>query len=270
MTAGFSISSFPKRKSLSLLAVALLAVVARAAPETQPPLYVTAGEIHVGTGQVFRPGAVSIVDGKIAAVGRPGDVACPAGARRIDGGPNAAIVPGLVAAQTEHLAKGDEDPNSVAADVRAIDGYDFAAPEAKLLAAGVTTVFISPGSNRVVTGRGAVVKTGGASRETRTLRADAGLVAGIGESVAHPPPVIDPPVEPDATNAPLQPWRRQFPVTRAGALMLLRQFFDAQKTADATPVRISADSPATSKPPSRSRRNVRSPRCSSDAATRAR
>jgi imidazolonepropionase-like amidohydrolase len=227
---------------VKVVVVALLAVVARAAPEVAPPLYVTAGEVHVGTGQVFRPGAVSIVDGKIAAVGRPEDVACPPGARRIDGGPNASVVPGLVAAETQHLAKGDEDPNSVAPDVRAIDGYDFAQPETKLLAAGVTTVFLSPGSNRVVTGRGAVVKTAGASRETRTLRADAGLVAGVGESVARPPAVIDPPVEPDATKAPLAPWRRQFPVTRAGALMLLRQFFDEKKPVDPTPIRISADS----------------------------
>jgi imidazolonepropionase-like amidohydrolase len=227
-----------KAASLSLL----LVVAAHAAPDAPAPLYVTAGAVHVGTGQVFRPGAVSIVDGKIAAVGKPDDVAVPPGARRIDGGPRSSVVPGLVAAQTEHLAKGDEDPNSVAPDVRAIDGYDFAAPETKLLSAGVTTVFLSPGSNRVVTGRGAVVKTAGASRETRTLRADAGLVAGIGESVAHPPPVIDPPVEPDATKAPLSPWRRQFPVTRAGALMLLRELFDAQKPADGTPIRIAADS----------------------------
>jgi imidazolonepropionase-like amidohydrolase len=219
-----------------------LTLVAHAAPETGGSLYVTAGEVHVGAGQVFRPGAVSVVGGKIAAVGRPEDVAVPAGARRIDAGAGASVVPGLVAAQTEHLAKGGEDPKSVAPDVRAIDGYDFAAPETRLLGAGVTTVFLSPGSHRVVTGRGAVVKTAGASRETRTLRADAGLVAGIGESVARPPAVIDPPVEPDATTGPLSPWRRQFPVTRAGALMLLRELFDAGGVAEGAEVRIGADS----------------------------
>jgi len=214
-----------------------LALVARAAPETSGALYVTAAELHTGTGDVFRPGAVSVVDGKIVAVGRPDDVAVPPGARRIEG---AAVVPGLVAAQTEHLAKGGEDPNSVAPDVRALDGYDFAAPETRLLAAGVTTVFLSPGSNRVVTGHGAVVKTAGASRESRTLRADAGLVAGIGESVARPPAVNDPPVEPDATKAPIEPWRRQFPVTRAGSVMLLRQLFDEGKAGGE--IRIGADS----------------------------
>jgi imidazolonepropionase-like amidohydrolase len=222
---------------VSCLAFAVLTVVAHAAPENGGALYVTAREVHTGTGQVFRPGAVAVVDGKIAAVGKPEDVAAPPGARRIDG---AAVVPGLVAAQTEHLSKGDEDPNSVAPGVLAIDGYDFAVPETRLLSGGVTTIFLSPGSNRVVTGRGAVVKTAGASRETRTLRADAGLVAGIGESVARPPAVFDPPVEPDATKAPLQPWRRQFPVTRAGSVMLLRGLIDSLSAVGE--VRIGADS----------------------------
>jgi len=240
--------SFSRRRSprsprlrVSTLVVAAFAVVAHAAPETTGSLYVTAGEVHVGTGQVFRPGAVAIVGGKVAAVGKPEETPAPPGARRIDAGPNASVVPGLVAAQTEHLAKGDSNPNSVDPDVLALDGYDFAAPESKLLAAGVTTVFLSPGGNRVVSGRGAVVKTAGRSRETRTLRADAGLVAGIGESVARPPAVIDPPVEPDATKAPLQPWRRQFPVTRAGSLMLLRELLDSGRAKDAV-IRVAADS----------------------------
>ena len=232
--------SFPKRLLPFLALLLALTASSRAAPEGSGTLYLTAGAVHTGTGQVFRPGAVAIVAGKVAAVGRPEDVTVPDGARRIVGGPRASIVPGLVAAQTEHVAKGDEDPNTVAPDVRAIDGYDFAVPETKLLAAGVTTIFLSPGGNRVVTGRGAVVKTAGASRESRTLRADTGLVAGVGESVNRPPPVIDPPVEPDATKSPLTPWRRQFPVTRAGSIALLRQLFDAGKAAAG--LRIAADS----------------------------
>ncbi len=225
--------AFPRIAACAALLLGV-ASFAPAAPEAGP-LYLTAAEVHTGTGKVFRPGAVSVVDGKIVAVGKPEDVAVPAGARRIEG---AAVVPGLVAAQTEHLSKGDEDPNSIAPDVRAVDGYDFVRPESKLLAAGVTTVFVSPGSNRVVTGHGAVVKTAGASAATRTLRADAGLVAGIGESVNRPPSVIDPPVEPDATKSPIGPWRRQFPVTRAGSLALLRQLLDGGKAADVAQQRI--------------------------------
>jgi len=47
-------------------------------------------------------------------------------------------------------------------------------------------------------------------------------------------------VEPDATKAPIQPWRRQFPVTRAGSVMLLRQLFDDGKAGGE--IRIGADS----------------------------
>ena len=203
------------------LAVPVALAPARAADEEARALYVTAREVHVGNGEVFRPGAIAIENGKVVAVGRPEEVAVPEGARRLDG---AAVIPGLVAASTEHVARGpDDDPATVAPETRAIDGYDFQADEAPLLAGGVTTAFLSPGSRRVVSGRGAVVKLAGASASERTLRADAGIVAGVGDRVNRPPPVIDPPITPDATAHPLLPHRRQLPVTRAGSILLLRQ-----------------------------------------------
>ncbi len=203
------------------MGVALLAG-AVAEPESTGTLYVTAGEVHTGTGEVFAPGAVAIVDGKVTKVGSPDAVSVPPGARVIEGGPATTVIPGLVAASSEHLGKGGDDPASVSPDIRALDGYDFLADETGALAAGITTVFLSPGSVRVVSGRGAVVKTAGETPEHRTLRADAGLVTGIGAGVNRPPNRIDPPDLPDATGNPLLPHRRQLPVTRSGSLMLLR------------------------------------------------
>ncbi len=192
---------------------------------TEGSLYVTAAAVYTGTGEILRPGAVAIEGGRIVGVGAPGDVQVPAGARRIEGGPHSAVIPGLVAAATEHLASKGTDPASIATDVRALDGYDFMADESRALSGGVTTVFLSPGSRRVVSGRGAVVKTAGVSIERRTLSDDAGLVAGVGTAVNRPPAVIEPPDLPDAAANPLLPHRAQLPLTRAGSLLLLRDLF---------------------------------------------
>ncbi len=186
-------------------------------------LYVTAGTVHTGAGETFRPGAVSIVDGRIVAVGSPDSVAPPAGAQRIEAGPGAVVIPGLVAAWTQHVSADGTDPASLAPDVRAVDGYDFTVDEAPLLAGGVTTVVVSPGVTQVVPGRAAVVKTAGASRKTRLLLAEAGLAVGIGDGVQKPLPLMDPPDAPDAALNPILPHRSQLPVTRAGSILLLRE-----------------------------------------------
>lgn len=216
------------RTALPLALAAALAVVAVPAAHAQDAaapggtLLVTAGEVHDGKGHVFAPGAVFIEGGVVRHVGRKEDISAPGGVPVLDGGPHGVVIPGLVLAHTLHLAKGDDDPASVSPDVRAIDGYDFLANEKRALASGVTTLFVSPGTVRVVSGHGAVVKTAGASPERRTLIADAGLVAGIGDAVNRPPAIIEPPDLPDATKDPLLPYRAQLPVTRAGSVLLLR------------------------------------------------
>ena len=216
-----------RRRTALLAGVALSASFAVAGPPSRAAepgtLYVTAGAVHTGTGTTFTPGAVAIVDGKVTAVGSPEDVAVPPGAERLDAGPDAQVIPGLVAAWTEHAAADGRDPATVATDVRALDGVDLSRDESVLLSGGVTTVVVSPGSTQVVSGRLTVVKTAGANRSTRVLRAEAGLAAGIGDAVQSPPALLDPPDEPDAAHNPLLPYRSQLPVTRAGALLLLRQ-----------------------------------------------
>jgi imidazolonepropionase-like amidohydrolase len=217
------------RRAALLGAPALALALAFAGPPSHAAepgtMYVTAGAVHDGAGEVYAPGAVAIVDGKVTAVGAPSDVAAPPGAERIEAGPDAVVIPGLVAAWTQHASADGKDPATVSVDVRAIDGYDFTRDESVLLAGGVTTVVVSPGSTQVVSGRVAVVKTAGASRDTRLLRAEAGLASGIGDGVQSPPAVIDPPDEPDAAQNPLLPHRNQLPVTRAGAVLILRQLF---------------------------------------------
>lgn len=218
-----------------LTAVALLAVwsapMERAVAQDAGAgsVYVLAGEVHTGARVSYAPGAVLIQDGRVTAVGLARDVERPKGVRVIDTGPHATVVPGFVAAYSQHLDADGVDAASVAPDVRAIDAFDPFADESRLLSAGITTAFLSPGNQRVVTGRGAIVKLAGGSPSTRTLAAVHGLVGGVGASVQRPPAMLEPPSLPDATIDPLLPHRAQLPVTRAGSLLLLRRLLTDAK-----------------------------------------
>ena len=216
--------------TLALVAVAALhggtPPVARAADDV---VVVRAGAVHTGAGEVYTPGVVVVRGRVVEAVGKAGTVDVPAGALEVDAGASASVVPGFVLAWSTHLPGAGKNPRSVTPDVRAIDGYDFARDETALLAAGVTTLMIAPGSTQVVAGRAAVVKTAGEDAERRTLRADAGLVVAVGNAAQQPPNVIDPPDLPDATDAPIPPHVAQLPSSRAGAVMLVRRMLDAAR-----------------------------------------
>ena len=95
-------------RRLALAALGVAAALSFGTPQAtaadEGSLYVTAGTVHTGTGETFRPGAVSIVDGRIQAVGSPADVSAPAGAKRVEAGDGAVIIPGLVAAWSQHVS----------------------------------------------------------------------------------------------------------------------------------------------------------------------
>jgi hypothetical protein len=112
--------------------------------------------------------ALVVRDGKIIAVGTRQSVAIPADCQVHDLG-DAAIIPGLVIAETA-LAEGIRgDDRAIAPEVRAIDGFDPFADRRRILEGGVTTVAIVPGVNRLIPGQAAVVKLAGENLESRTL-----------------------------------------------------------------------------------------------------
>ncbi len=211
----------------ALVATALAVLPGDSARAQDEMLVVRAGAVYTGTGQVFRPGVVVVQGGKITQVG--GDMPVPADARVLDAGPSGSVIPGLVAAFSQHTSAKGRHPENVTPDVRALDGYDFARDEARLLAGGVTTVLLAPGVTQVVSGRAAVVKTAGADEASRTLLADAGVVAGLGDAVQTPPATLAAPDLPDATDDPLPPHRPQLPATRAGSSLVLRRLIDAAR-----------------------------------------
>lgn len=115
--------------------------------------------LTVGSGTVS-PGTVIINDGRIAAVGRDGEVEIPAGAREIDA-TGMFVMPGIVDAHI-HIAiagGGNESTRPVTPEVRIADVLDHRSPAIfRALAAGVTTVNVLHGSANVIGGQNAIIK----------------------------------------------------------------------------------------------------------------
>ena len=203
-----------RRWSFLLLAAASLAFAQDARITV-----VRAGRIHTVSGAVIDHGIIVIQDGKIVDV-RPG-LEIPRGATVIEAD-NEVVLPGFVDAQTSVSEPGRDSDETVAPDVRAIDGYDFYAPNWRQLSGGVTSAYLSPGSRRLVSGQGAVVKTAGKSPEARILAARLGLRVTLGEQSKNPPSLYTPPVPPSADH-PLLPAKRQYPSSRMGEFAALRR-----------------------------------------------
>lgn len=205
-----------KRLVVLVLCVATFA----SAQEKRPALVaVRAGRIHTVSGGVIDHGVIVIQNGRIVDV-RAG-VEIPQGATVIEAD-NEVVIPGLVDAHVSLAELGRDSEETIASDVRAIDGYDFYATNRRQLSNGVTTAFLSPGSKRLVSGQGAVVKTAGRDPEARTLAARLGVRVSLGESPKNPPTLYVPPVPPSADH-PLLPARRQYPSSRMGEFAALRR-----------------------------------------------
>jgi len=218
-------------RTLSLLATGLLLVISdfgwRMAAQDAKPVAIRAGKIHTVSGGVIAPGVIVIKDGRIADV--IGGTQVPDGARVIDA---AVVIPGLIDAFTSEAGAGDAE-ETIAADVRAIDGYDLFEDRRSTLAGGITTTYVTPGSSRLLSGQGAIVKAAG-KRESRVLRASHGLRVTLGEAPKNPPGLFKAPVPPSSEN-PIRPVQRQYPSSRMGQFAELRKFFAQAKAGKPLP-----------------------------------
>jgi imidazolonepropionase-like amidohydrolase len=197
----------------------LLALASLGTAQVSRVTVIRAGRIHTVSGAAIDHGIIVIRDGRIVEV-RAG-LEIPRGATVIEAD-NEVVIPGLLDAHTSVSEAGRDSDETIAPDVRAIDGYDFYAPNWKQLSGGVTAAYLSPGSKRLLSGRGAVVKTAGKSPEARILAARLGLRITLGEQSKNPPPLYAPPI-PASADRPILPQKRQYPASRMGEFAALRR-----------------------------------------------
>ncbi len=189
---------------------------------------VQAGTIHlVQDGKVFEGGAtILITDGKITAVGK--DIEIPPGARVVDYGPDAVIAPGLVAANSTFGGRA-RSKRAVDPLVRAVDNFDTYTSPVFTLQEGITTVYMSPGQGRLISGQGAVVKLAGSSESERVLSDSATIEGSISEDARRTPGYWEPPV-PATIDIGMGQQQQQLPHTLMGAAVALQELFEMART----------------------------------------
>ena len=198
---------------LSLLAPLLLA-------SGDGPVVLRAGTVHlVEDGVVLEDGAVYMRDGKIVSAGA--DLETPAGATEIDYGPDAVIIPGIVAADST-LGDTDASPRTADLGVRAEDNFNPFTSYGSYLRAGVTTAYVAPARGRLIAGQSAVVKLSDKRGESRVVKAGAALHGAITSEARSTPGYWEPPI-PATVDVGIGVPQKQLPASTMGAVIALEE-----------------------------------------------
>lgn len=174
-----------------------------------PPLVFEGARLLPMAGEEIERGVLVIQGGKIIAVGAVGEVAVPAGAKRVDVS-GRVIMPGVVDTHS-HIGQVDGGDSSapIQPEVRVLDSLNIRdARIQKARAGGITTVHVVPGSGHLLSGQTLYLKLrDGRATEDLLIRLPDGTVAGGIKMANGTNPRRDPP----------------FPGTRAKAAALVRQ-----------------------------------------------
>jgi len=195
-----------------------------ATPYAGDAVVIKDGTIHlVEVGETIRDGAVLVEDGKIVAIGPADTIDVPGGASVVDHGPDAVIVPGLVAVDSNYTQQA-AGPRTADPTLLAIDQFDPYTPIVSALRSGITTVYLPPARGRLIAGQGAVVKTGGGSAvsaDGRVLKERSGIHGSISSEARRTPGYWEPPV-PATVDVGLGVPKPQLPTTTMGAASVSR------------------------------------------------
>jgi imidazolonepropionase-like amidohydrolase len=176
------------------------------------------GKIYIGNGQVMTDVYLVVKNGKVDRLTRtrPKDMTIVDASDKV-------VMPGIVAADTNLTTPRDSAYN-VTPDFVALEGFDFLGNYNRPLSGGVTTVYISPGRQRFISGQGSVVKLHGKDIVRRVLKESACLRLTLGKEASNSPMLFEPTPHPTSDN-PLTPARKQFPSARISQLNELRRVF---------------------------------------------
>jgi imidazolonepropionase-like amidohydrolase len=222
-----------RRRTRWLCSAALAGLVAAESRAQQPDaapardFAVRCGTLLVGDGSApLRDTWLVVRGGKVQAVGA---AEAPADLPVVDAGASV-VMAGIVAVDTD-LAGATDSDYQVAPDALAIDAFDFDRKWLEALQGGVTTAYLSPGRNRLVSGQGAVVKLAGRDIVERVLTENACLRVNLGDAALQAPRVFEPVPHPTADD-PLEASRIQLPTARISVLAELRALFAAATDPD--------------------------------------
>ncbi len=213
----------PKHRFALPAACALAAFASTATNASAGVVAVKAGRIHlVEGGQVIEGGGTIVIEnGRIVSVGK--DVAVPSGARVVDYGPDAVIVPGLVSADSTY-GVGRASDRTADPSLMAIDNFDPYTRFVSALGEGITSAYLAPARGRLIAGQGAVVKLAGRAgdEDRRVLSESAAIHGAVSAEARNTPGYWKPPV-PATVDQGLGMEKAQLPRSLMGAMVALRE-----------------------------------------------
>jgi imidazolonepropionase-like amidohydrolase len=166
-----------------MLSTLLLLAAPLAAP-VQGKIAVRAGRILPVVGPEVTKGVVLVEDGRIAAIGRSSEEGTPPDLPLLEvpwdatvvDAPEGVLFPGMIEA---HTTRGLDRPNEnvpVTPFIHVLDGLDPASTYFEdALRDGITALFVVPGNDCVIGGRGRVVKPFGRTVEAMTILPEGGM-----------------------------------------------------------------------------------------------
>jgi hypothetical protein len=182
---------------------------------------ISGAEIHTMNGRIWETGTILITDGKIVAVGR--DVSVPEDAEIIEGGGHI-LYPGFIASSGLFAPGASENFESFSPDASAADRFDFYGDYIRFVRGGVTSAFVSMPADRIIPGKGVVVRLGSRGNLSSLLKEGAALNINLGREAVLPP-MTDIFPAPVSIENPLVPSIKQFPSSSLGAFWLLAELF---------------------------------------------
>ncbi len=179
------------------------------------------GEIHTMEAEVINPGIILIQEGKIIEIGQ--DVQVPEDAEILEAR-GYILYPGFLAPSGFFGALEIKNFESFTPDASALDRFDFLGDYTPYLRGGVTSAFVGMPSNRIISGRGAVVRLCPEGMDSAVLKAEAALCINL-DREAVLPPMTDIFPAPVSVENPLTPSFKQYPSSNLGAFWLLNELF---------------------------------------------
>ncbi len=178
-------------------------------------------EIHTMAGEIIKAGVILIQEGKIAAIGD--NITVPAGAEVIEAS-GWILYPGFIASSCRLSPAEIQNFESFSPDLSSLDGLDFFGDHSRLLAGGITSVYLDTSKNGLISGKGALVKLGTGHGGSSVLKKDAALRINLGEGSLLPPMTKVYPA-PISDENPITPVQKQFPSSSLGAYWVVRGLF---------------------------------------------
>lgn len=209
----------------ALLILLLISTAAATTVAQDQVVAIKAARVLPVSGDPIDKGIILIKGGKIAGIGP--NVTIPEGATVIDAGAGVAM-PGLVDARGVRPIRGElnEQSDEMTPAFHVSLAVDPKSKQLKhSLQSGVTTVYVSPGGENVISGLGAVLKPVGKTAAEMIVKDDAALHITMGSDSTYGNDI-------PWISRPTNFYYRRPGTTMAVAWMLRKSFFDAQKYAE--------------------------------------